>query len=129
MFVDEAELAIEITNLRERLQITKHQQKEIMQASIGQFENPRFLSERMHRLTASQFGAVIKRKEWISCDPLVKRILDRKSFFSPATAYGKANEAVAISFFEETTGKKVNPSGLFVDLEYGFLGASPDGKL
>ncbi|KAF2888978.1 hypothetical protein ILUMI_17195 [Ignelater luminosus] len=44
--------------------------------------------------------------------------INRKNFFSPATAYGNANEAVAISFFEETTGKKVGPSELFVDLEY-----------
>lgn len=44
-----------------------------------------------------------------------------------ATEYGIKNESVAVSKFMEKTGKFVKPSGLFVDLEYGFLGASPDG--
>lgn len=44
-----------------------------------------------------------------------------------ATEYGIRNESVAIGKFMEKTGKIVKPSGLFVDLEYGFLGASPDG--
>lgn len=46
-----------------------------------------------------------------------------------ATEYGIAKENVAISIFESQTNLKVRESGLWIDLENGFLGASPDGKL
>jgi hypothetical protein len=34
---------------------------------------------------------------------------------------------VAIKLFEQETKLKGEPSGLWVDLQNGFLGASPDG--
>lgn len=99
-----------------------------MEKTVGQFENPAYTTERMHRLTASFFGAVIKRKRTTSCDALVKRMLCPKSFSTEATVYGHQNERVAISKFSEKTGKIVMPSGIFVDLDFGYLAASPDGE-
>ncbi|XP_049820539.1 uncharacterized protein LOC126264889 [Aethina tumida] len=99
----------------------------INEKTIGQFNNPNYLTERMHRLTASNFGDVIKLKESTSCDSIVKKILRKNNFSTEATKYGKINETVAIKKFEEEYNKIVKPAGLFVDVLHGYLGASPDG--
>lgn len=44
-------------------------------------------------------------------------------------AYGHYNESVARTLFAEKMKKVVRPAGLFIDEEFGFLGASPDGML
>ncbi|KAF0709769.1 YqaJ domain-containing protein, partial [Aphis craccivora] len=49
--------------------------------------------------------------------------------FSKATEYGKVMESSAIADFEKTMFLKVKPCGLYCDLEYPFLGASPDGVI
>ncbi|KAF2895165.1 hypothetical protein ILUMI_11008 [Ignelater luminosus] len=79
---------------------SKQIQLDLEQKTRGQYSNPRYVTEKMHRLTASNFGAVIRRRPSTSCDALK---------------------------FTEKTGKIVNQCGLLVDLEHGFLGASPDG--
>lgn len=81
----------------------------------------------MNRLTASNFGAVVKRRKSTSCHGLVKIILYNTNFQNEATVYGKTMEAVAIKTLENKRGIIVQKSGLFVDLEYGYLAASPDG--
>lgn len=43
--------------------------------------------------------------------------------------YGQQNEHVAKSMFMQQYGKIVRPSGLFIDEDFGFLAASPDGKI
>lgn len=42
--------------------------------------------------------------------------------------YGQQNEIVARSMYMQQYGKTVRPSGIFIDEEFGFLAASPDGK-
>lgn len=42
-------------------------------------------------------------------------------------SYGQLNESVARTLFTEKMKKNVRPAGLFIDKEFGFLGASPDG--
>lgn len=58
---------------------------------------------------------------------LVKDILYEKNLISSAIEYGKKNEKIAIAELEEIIKEKVLPSGLYVDVDFGFLGASPDG--
>lgn len=43
--------------------------------------------------------------------------------------YGQQNESVARMCFIENYKKTVRQAGLFIDAEFGFLGASPDGML
>lgn len=43
--------------------------------------------------------------------------------------YGRQNESVARTFFIENYNKQVRQAGLFIDQQYGFLGASPDGNI
>lgn len=73
------------------------------------------------------FGKIIKRRAYTECHNDVKSILYNKNFYSEATEYGKINEKIAVEKFAAEYHVTVQPSGLFIDLEYGFLGASPDG--
>lgn len=74
------------------------------------------------------FGRVIKKKPQTPCHTIVRDCLKSTRFWSEATQYGISKEKVAISLFEMKTGLKVKDSGIWVDLQDGFLGASPDGK-
>lgn len=49
-------------------------------------------------------------------------------FSTKDTVFGQQNENVARNLFMTNCQKHVRLSGLFIDEEYGFLGASPDGK-
>ncbi|KAF2889466.1 hypothetical protein ILUMI_16707 [Ignelater luminosus] len=110
----------EITKIMKRLRIASKQiQLDLEQKTQGQYSNPRYVTEKMHHFTASNLGAVIRRR----------RILGRIYFTSPAIEYGLRNESVALQKFTEKTGKIVNQCALLVDLEHGFLGASPDGNI
>lgn len=82
-----------------------------------------------HRLTASNFGKIIKRKPFTPCHNIVKSCLGKSFFFSESCEYGIAKENVAIQLFEQAANVKVEKCGLFISEEYGFLGASPDGNL
>lgn len=123
----EKQLTEEVDRLIERLQVSSQEQKNIALQTVGQFENEAYLSHRLHRLTASNFGKVVKRRKTTPCTALVKNILMPTAFSTPAIEYGKRNEIVAIQKFAELTGMKVEPSGLFIDFDHGYLGASPDG--
>lgn len=96
---------------------------------MGQFDNPLYSSEKMFRLTASNFGEVIKRRDTTPCDALVKKILrdPHVGVCCAAINYGKRNEIVAIKLFEAKYDVKVQPSGLYISLLHGWLAASPDG--
>lgn len=84
---------------------------------------------KQRRLTASNFGRVIKRRATTSPQNLIKSLLSKKMISNPAIEYGKKNENVAKQQFEKLYGLDVVDAGLFIDETYGFLGASPDGKI
>ncbi|KAF2889851.1 hypothetical protein ILUMI_16322, partial [Ignelater luminosus] len=69
-------------------------------------------------------------KQYFSCNALVKTILrTTSSTCTAAMEYGKKNECVAVLKFQEKTGKTVERAGLYIDVDHGFLGASPDGNI
>lgn len=78
-------------------------------------------------MTASNFGRICKLRPKTSCANTVKNMLYQQFLGSAATQYGKDNEYRAIEAFEEITGMKINPCGLFIDQNHPFLAASPDG--
>lgn len=88
-----------------------------------------YVNEKSKRLTASNFGLVVKRRDTTSPRCLLNRLLSCRKFRSPAMSYGTEKESVARSRFEREYDLVVSPAGLFIDLKYGFLGASPDGQL
>lgn len=124
-----AEMTQECLRFLDTLQVSEERQIEIVKATVGQFDNTLFKMERANRLTASQFGSVIKRRDHTPCHALVKSTLYLSNFTNEATEYGKINESVAISLLEDQLGVKVNPCGIFIDLTHPFLGASPDGNV
>ncbi|KAH8031559.1 hypothetical protein HPB51_019162 [Rhipicephalus microplus] len=66
------------------LQVNEKQQMEIEKATRGQADNPTWHFERNMHLTASNFYAVCRRREWTPCDTLVKTLLYKKNFTSAA---------------------------------------------
>ncbi|XP_063227183.1 uncharacterized protein LOC134533624 [Bacillus rossius redtenbacheri] len=111
------------------LSVTAESRDHIVQQTIGQSDCELWHEARRIRLTASNFRPVCRRKETTSCSSLVKQLLYKPPVTTAAIEYGRSNECVAIKRFEEETGLFVEKCGLFVDLAYGFLGASPDGLL
>ncbi|XP_063393385.1 uncharacterized protein LOC134678669 isoform X2 [Cydia fagiglandana] len=109
------------------LQVTPDQIAEIEQQTKDQHDNELYNVIRSDRLTASQFGMVCKRRNKTPCHNHVKQILYKNNILTSDMKYGQHNEAVARTLFETTTNKKVERAGLFIDKQYGFLGASPDG--
>ena len=90
---------------------------------------------RRHRLTASMFGEVMRRKTGTPPDSLVLRILEHKHFTSAALEWGMKNEPVAIQKYVEMQlacghdGLSAFPSGFIISESYPFLGATPDGSV
>ena len=71
--------------------------KEIEQNTREQRLSPLWFSARQYRITASQFGRVLTRKDDTPPDCLVLQLIHRKSFTTPATRYGIATESLALS--------------------------------
>lgn len=101
--------------------------EQLQKNTIGQHDNVVWHEAKKNRLTASNFGTVICRKSTTSCHNLVKTLLYSKNIISKHIEFGRQNEKVVIRQFENQYNKTVRPCGLFVDEQYPFLGASPDG--
>jgi hypothetical protein len=125
--IDPEQLASEATDFQKSLQVSVEQRDLIEKTTRGQSDNDTWFTERKHRLTASMFGQIAKRRKNSKWSTLVQTFLYSKPFTNKAVQYGKVNEKNAIHTYCERTGEKVSDCGLFVHLEYGYLGASPDG--
>lgn len=109
------------------LQVDDNLREHIEKSTNGQAENDQWFEARKSRLTASNFGTVCKRRPSTKYTPIIKNILYSDEIHSYAVQHGKINEPEAIRKYQDKTGAKVSPCGLFVDKQYGFLAASPDG--
>lgn len=91
--------------------------------------NQKWYSERRNRLTASNFGKIIKMRPTTSCRNIVYELLYNSSTFNSKESvqcrYRKSMEKLAIEKFEKVTNLKVNHCGLFIDNILPYLGASP----
>lgn len=76
-------------NFLQTLKVDAESQLRVSNQTIGQFDNPIYRTERANRLTASNFGLVIKRRDYTSCHSLVKAILSPTNFTSDAIEFGK----------------------------------------
>ena len=96
---------------------------------------PLWFAVRRHRITASMFGSVLSRKANTPPDSLVLRIIQPKHFSTPATTYGIEKEETAIKEYVSYqhshghTDLMVSSSGVIINPEYYYLGASPDGSV
>lgn len=108
-----------------RMELTEEQQKIILSMTVGQRDKQDWHDHRKGRLTASNFGCVLKAKR--ITPSLLKRLRgEYKLDGVKAVQHGVSNEREGVKAFEKKTGEKVEQSGLFLSRS-GILGASPDG--
>lgn len=60
-------------------------------------------------------------------EKLCSSLYSVKQLHTEPILHGRAYEATAKQKFEEIMQKKIQPCGLFIDVQYPFLAASPDG--
>ena len=97
----------------------------ITDITVGQRNNPTWHLARRGRLTASNFGCVLKAKR--VTPSLLKRLLGEYDLSGvKAVQWGVNNEQEALKAFTVLTGKTVQETGIWLDAS-GILGASPDG--
>lgn len=79
-------------------------------------------------ITASNFGLVVKRRERKA--KLVENILYKSNLSHiTAIAHGVESESVALKQLAIQENVVIEPWGLFVDHQYPFIGATPDGLI
>ena len=97
----------------------------ISRITVGQRDNPAWHLARRGRLTASNFGNVLKAKR--VTPSLLKHLLGEYDLSRvKAVQWGVNNEEEAIKAFTLKTGKTVKGTGIWFHSS-GILGASPDG--
>jgi putative phage-type endonuclease len=110
----------------EYLDTNKKNRNEIENRTIRQRESMEWVAMRRKMLTASNFGRVCKMLPHTGCENAVKSII-YSNFDSPHLEYGRVNEERARMELEAVENISIQPCGLFIDEEYPFLGATPDG--
>ena len=90
----------------EQLCVTKDKLNDIEKKTRAQYKSAEWECERKYRLTASNFGRIIKRKR--NHDSLAKNLLNPKPFNSKYTAHGNKYESTALQQYQKymhATGK------------------------
>lgn len=115
----------QIAYIQNRAKVSDVTITELAQLTKGQRDNPLWQQLRKGRLTASNFGSVLKAKR--ITPSLKKRLLGEYDLSRvKAIQWGVQNEEEAIKQFTTTTGLPVEQTGVWLDTS-GVLGASPDG--
>lgn len=83
---------------------------------------------RKNMVTASLFGKICKVRNTSSYHTIIKSAIYSTSS-SASMSYGIESEKAAIEGLEQSLKIKIKNCGLFIDSEYHFLGASPDGLI
>ena len=108
---------------------------EIERNTRGQSACGRWYDERRRRITASNFGAILKRRKSIYPKSILNTLLDNKASKMKCPApckWGKDNEAEAVKQYltvKQNSECHVNvcsSCGLIVNCSFPWLGASPD---
>ncbi|CAG9864817.1 unnamed protein product [Phyllotreta striolata] len=128
-FEDPSMIQQEVKKIIKGLHVTENDRDRIQVSSIGQFGNEVYESERKHRLTASTFGSVVKRRKHTPCHVLVRSVLKPTGCMTDAMEYGILREKVVKGIFEKTQNLPVADSGLWIDIHNSYLAASPDGLI
>ena len=82
------------------------------------------------RITASNFGHIIKATERRDMNKLINSIIFPRNLDNvEAIVWGRQNEKVALKKFQDSTQFTVEQAGLHINPRWPYLGASPDGLL
>lgn len=98
---------------------------ELERTTKDQSHSQEWYTERKKRLTASNFGDVCKMRASTSCQKKVYSLLYRPNTTTKEMTYGVEMERLARNKYEELYGVSVEACGLFADIEFPFLAASP----
>ncbi|XP_069133552.1 uncharacterized protein [Argopecten irradians] len=116
----------------ENLQLTEEDSVKIECMTRKQAESDIWRAARHVRITSSNFGKVIKRKQTSERDSLLKDLCGYREVSSKYLDFGRKHEAAARRTYlhqmkNDHPGLCVQQSGLIVNPKYPHLGASPDG--
>ncbi|CAH2092528.1 unnamed protein product [Euphydryas editha] len=110
-------------------QLTSDKEK-IQVSTINQRDSDDWVELRKNMLTASNFGLVVKRRHNTSKAKLVENILYKCNLSTiAAIAHGVENEYLALQKLAIQEKVAIEPRGLFVDDDFPFIGATPDGLI
>ena len=115
--------------------MTREKAAELEESTREQSNSSQWYEERRIRITSSVFGRVCRRLPTTLPGPLVNSIVNQRMYQSMplSCAWGKDNEKKALNAYKQTMHDKghtnlvVMMSGLIINPEYAYLGASPDG--
>lgn len=110
------------------LQLSEEECKKIEADTKEQRDSALWMHERRKRLTASFFGQICNKLPYTSCGNTIKDILYRH-FDNSSMKYGRMHEKDAIESIKQSLNIQVNPSGLFINPNVPYLGATPDGLI
>lgn len=110
-----------------KINLNSEERWEIMKETMIQSLSHVWFEERRKQLTASNFGSICNKLPHTNCNSIVKKIL-YNNFDSSAMKYGRKHERDALDELAKTN-IQVNPCGLFIDKEFPFLAATPDGLI
>lgn len=118
-----------VNELEKSLQInTKAEQLTILNNTVRQWENDNFKQRRLQMITASNCGRIFALQDSTFNRCLLDCLLGPTANVA-AMRWGKYHEADAVRLYESTMKCNVSSSGMFVSLENGVFGASPDGLI
>ena len=110
------------------LSYSPEQARAVERATIKQRDCKRWHEERKFRITASNFGLISKRQR--NHLSLTKQLLYKGStgLSVPSLMWGQQHEADALEVYKQSLGEEfsMERGGIFISLDHGFLGASPD---
>ena len=118
---------------KREVNITQQQRSYIEQHTKNQSEDSLWHHQRKLRLTASNFGRVVKRRPTTPVGNLVKSLLYPKPFSTEATCWGTQHEDDAKKQYLEhlqssgCRAASIKESGLVIDNDCPSLACSPDG--
>ena len=106
--------------------------KDIEKNTKQQSSSNHWRQERRKRLTASQFGRIVKKRPSTNCQKITESLLYTDFKGNRHTIQGLTQERYAIKEYithkqQQNSTVTVTPSGLHVHKTHHFLAASPDG--
>ena len=113
--------------------ITPEEAKEIEASTRDQSDNMNWRSEKRKRLTVSRVGSILKMRRATKRSKKVEEMLYSKFKGNAATRYGLEKEDMTKELYVTYQRQRGHPDltaancGLFISLEYPWLGATPDG--
>ncbi|XP_047035378.1 uncharacterized protein LOC124641357 [Helicoverpa zea] len=125
-----SELEVAKKEFLKNLEILTADKDAIERTTILQRDSSEWLEIRKNLITASNFGPICKRQVSKDTAPLVKNILYKTNLGRVASiAYGIENEQQALHKIQQQENVSIEPCGLFIDTEFPFIGATPDGLI